>query len=46
MIEQKFWDAVFEYKMNLLINKEDGFDDAEEEIDKNEKVNPYNLKFN
>ena len=41
MIEQKFLDAVFEYKMNLLINKEDGFDDAEEEeIEKNEKVNP------
>ncbi|WP_286153832.1 DUF262 domain-containing protein, partial [Sporofaciens musculi] len=46
MIEQKFLDAVFEYKMNLLINKEDGFDDAEEEeIEKNEKVNPYDPKL-
>ena len=30
VIKQKFLDYLFEYKMNCLINSEDGFDDAEE----------------
>lgn len=30
-IKHKFLDAAFEYKMNRLINEEDGFDDADED---------------
>ena len=44
IIIQKFLDSVFDYKMTLLINKEDGFDDADE--DENvEKINPYDPKL-
>jgi hypothetical protein len=44
IIIQKFLDSVFDYKMTLLINKENGFDDADE--DENvEKINPYDPKL-
>jgi len=47
IIKQKFSDAVFEYKMGLLINREDGFDDAEDEEgdEKTERFNPYDPKL-
>lgn len=46
IIKQKFLDSVFEYKMEQLINCDDGFDDAEEEEnEKVEKFNPYNPKL-
>lgn len=45
MIKQKFLDAIFEYKMCQLINSEDGFDDAEEDEEENEKINPYDPKL-
>lgn len=44
-IKQKFLDSMFEYKMNQLINSEDGFDDADEEEAENKKYNPYNPKL-
>ena len=45
-IKQKFFDAVFEYKMELLVKSEDGFDDAnEDETGEIEKYNPYNPKL-
>ena len=44
-IRHKFLDAIFELKMSQLINKEDGFDDADEEEDEIEKFNPYNPKL-
>lgn len=46
VIQQKFLDSVFEYKMSQLINAEDGFDDAEdEEGEEEEKYNPYDPKL-
>lgn len=45
-IKQKFLDVLFEYKMNQLINLEDGFDNAdEEESEEGERMNPYNPKL-
>lgn len=45
-VRQKFLDAVFEYKMALLINREDGFDDADDgENEETEKINPYDPKL-
>lgn len=45
-IKQKFSDAIFEYKMDMLIKMEDGFDDADEdEAEGTEKYNPYNPKL-
>ncbi|MCR2050878.1 DUF262 domain-containing protein [Acetatifactor muris] len=45
-IRHHFLDAVFETKMNQLINIEDGFDDAdEEEGEDGVKYNPYNPKL-
>ena len=44
-IRQKFFDILFEYKMIKFINNEDGFDDAEEEEDEVNKINPYDPKL-
>lgn len=45
-IRYKFSDLALEAKMNQLINMEDGFDDADEEEDKEGvKYNPYNPKL-
>lgn len=45
VIKQKFLDYLFEYKMNCLINSEDGFDDAEETEDAENAINPYDPKL-
>lgn len=46
VIQQKFMDCAFEYKMGQLINSADGFDDAEdEEREGVETFNPYNPKL-
>lgn len=45
VIKQKFLDYLFEYKMNCLINSEDGFDDAEETEDGENAINPYDPKL-
>ena len=44
-IRQKFYDIMFEYKMNKFINNEDGFDDSEEEEEDVNKINPYDPKL-
>lgn len=50
-IKHIFLDALFEFKMNLLINSEDGFDEADDEesddgeSDESERMNPYNPKL-
>lgn len=51
-IRQKYFDVLFEYKMEQLVNKEDGFDDADDaetvssaETEENEVFNPYNPKL-
>lgn len=45
-IKHIFLEALFEYKMNLLISSEDGFDEADDgESDDGERMNPYNPKL-
>lgn len=44
-IKRKFSDWGFEQKITELTNKEDGFDDADEEENEVEKINPYDPKL-